>query len=90
MTSVLLTTNKGNITIELDADKAPKTVANFVGLATGSMTWTDPATQARMTSPMYDGVRFHRVIPDFVIQVGDPLSRYPEHRERWGTTCSPS
>ena len=71
--------------VELEETRAPKTLANFVGLATGSMTWTDPSTQARMNSPMYDGVRFHRVIPDFVIQVGDPLSRHPEHRERWGT-----
>jgi len=80
-----LETSQGPIVVELEETRAPKTVANFVGLATGTMTWTDPATQQRLNTPMYDGVRFHRVIPDFVIQVGDPLSRYPEHRERWGT-----
>jgi len=80
-----LETSQGTMVLALEENRAPKTVANFVGLATGSMTWTDPQTQQRMTTPMYDGVRFHRVVPDFVIQAGDPLSRYPEHKQRWGT-----
>ncbi|MET0389888.1 MAG: peptidylprolyl isomerase [Polyangiales bacterium] len=80
-----LDTTQGQIVIELEETRAPKTVANFVGLATGTITWTDPKTSQRVNTPMYDGVRFHRVIPDFVIQVGDPLSRHPEFKERWGT-----
>jgi peptidyl-prolyl cis-trans isomerase A (cyclophilin A) len=80
-----LDTTQGQIVIALEETGAPKTVANFVGLATGTMTWTDPKTSQRLSTPMYDGVRFHRVIPDFMVQVGDPLSRYPELKERWGT-----
>ena len=80
-----LETSQGTMVLALEETRAPKIVANFVGLATGTMTWTDPQTQQRMNTPMYDGVRFHRVIPDFVIQAGDPLSRYPEHKDRWGT-----
>jgi peptidyl-prolyl cis-trans isomerase A (cyclophilin A) len=58
---------------ELFPDKAPKTVANFVGLATGQKDWTDPAThKPQHNRPLYDGVIFHRVIPGFMIQGGDP------------------
>jgi cyclophilin family peptidyl-prolyl cis-trans isomerase len=54
-------------------DKAPKAVANFIGLATGTKDWTDPATGKKMHGkPLYDGVIFHRVIPEFMIQGGDP------------------
>jgi len=80
-----LDTTQGQLVIELEETRAPKMVANFVGLATGTITWTDPKTSARVNTPMYDGVRFHRVIPDFMIQCGDPLSRYPEFKDRWGT-----
>lgn len=80
-----LHTTQGVIVIELEEKRAPKTVANFVGLATGKMAWQDPKTNQRVTTPMYDGVRFHRVIPGFMVQVGDPLSRYPEFKDRWGT-----
>jgi peptidyl-prolyl cis-trans isomerase A (cyclophilin A) len=80
-----LETSQGTMVLALEEHRAPKTVANFVGLASGTMTWTDPHSQQRMNTPMYDGVRFHRVVPDFVIQAGDPLSRYPEHKGRWGT-----
>lgn len=81
-----LHTNQGNIVVRLEEQKAPKTVANFVGLAMGTKEWKDPKTSDVMKGvPMYDGVRFHRVIPDFMIQCGDPLTRYPEYAARWGT-----
>jgi peptidyl-prolyl cis-trans isomerase A (cyclophilin A) len=53
-------------------EDAPKTVANFVGLATGTKAWTDPKTHAQKHTPLYSGTEFHRVIPDFMIQGGDP------------------
>jgi peptidyl-prolyl cis-trans isomerase A (cyclophilin A) len=80
-----LHTTQGTLVIELEEKRAPNTVANFVGLATGSIAWTDPETKKRVNTPMYDGVRFHRVIPGFMIQVGDPQSRYPELKSLWGT-----
>lgn len=81
-----LTTTQGTIVVRLEETKTPNTVKNWVGLATGSMTWTDPKTgQSQQGVPLYDGVRFHRVIPDFMVQVGDPLSRYPDQQARWGT-----
>lgn len=67
-------TNLGSFTVELYPDKAPKTVANFVGLAEGTQDWVDPKTsQVVKGKPLYNGVIFHRVIPDFMIQGGDPL-----------------
>jgi peptidyl-prolyl cis-trans isomerase A (cyclophilin A) len=81
-----LHTTQGPIVVELEEERAPKTVANFVGLATGAMTWTDAPTGKTMEGqPMYDGVRFHRVIPGFMVQVGDPLSRHKSAAARWGT-----
>lgn len=67
-----LHTNHGNIVIALYEHRAPKTVANFVGLATGKRTWTDPDTFEPSNNPFYDGIIFHRVIPGFMIQGGDP------------------
>jgi peptidyl-prolyl cis-trans isomerase A (cyclophilin A) len=67
------TTNLGKFTVELFEKDAPKTVANFVGLAEGTKEWTDPKTGAKMKKPFYNGLIFHRVIPDFMIQGGDPL-----------------
>ncbi len=68
-----LETNQGNITVKLFSKDAPKTVANFVGLATGEKPWTDPNTRERVQGrPLYNGVVFHRVIPGFMIQGGDP------------------
>src|ERR1700733_2522587 len=64
-------TTLGNFTVELFDDKAPKTVANFAGLAEGSKEWRHPKTGAKHTSPFYDGISFHRVIDGFVIQGGD-------------------
>ena len=68
--SVVLTTNLGEIEIELFGDKVPKTVANFLQLTNDGF---------------YNGTRFHRVIPGFMIQGGDPLSKDNAQRDRWGT-----
>jgi peptidyl-prolyl cis-trans isomerase A (cyclophilin A) len=68
-----LRTNQGTIVIRLFPDHAPKTVRNFVELAEGGREWTDPSTGQVTTSKLYDGTIFHRVIPDFMIQGGDPL-----------------
>lgn len=62
-------TTKGNIIVKLEADKTPMTVANFVGLAEGNLTLFD---SIKITKPFYDGLKFHRVIKDFMIQGGDP------------------
>jgi peptidyl-prolyl cis-trans isomerase A (cyclophilin A) len=80
-------TTQGTIVVRLEETRAPKTVANFVGLATGKIEWKDPKTGQTMTgAPLYDGVRFHRVIPDFMIQCGDPTSRYTDgsSKSQWG------
>lgn len=66
-------TNKGTFKVKLFADKAPKTIENFVGLADGTKEWTDPKTGNKVKKPFYDGLKFHRVIPNFMIQGGDPL-----------------
>jgi peptidyl-prolyl cis-trans isomerase A (cyclophilin A) len=68
-----LRTNQGTIVIRLFPDHAPKTVRNFVELAEGGREWTDPTTGQVTTSKLYDGTIFHRLIPDFMIQGGDPL-----------------
>ena len=69
----LFETNKGNFKVKLYPDKAPKTVENFVGLAEGTKEWTDPKTDKKVKKPFYDGLVFHRVIPNFMIQGGCPL-----------------
>ena len=66
-------TSEGSFTCELFEKDAPKTVDNFVGLATGKREWIDPRTGQKSKAPLYDGTSFHRVIPDFMIQGGDPL-----------------
>ena len=68
-----LRTNQGPIVIRLLPDHAPKTVRNFVDLAQGGREWTDPRTGRVTTGRLYDGTIFHRVIPNFMIQGGDPL-----------------
>ena len=68
-----LNTNQGVIKVRLFPDHAPKTVRNFVELAEGSRKWTDPRSGAQTSDPLYNGTIFHRVIPDFMIQGGDPL-----------------
>jgi cyclophilin family peptidyl-prolyl cis-trans isomerase len=67
-------TTAGNINCTLFPDKAPITVDNFIGLATGTKDWKNPSSGATMHhKPLYDGTVFHRVIPNFMIQGGDPL-----------------
>lgn len=66
-------TSKGKIVCRLFIDKAPVTVANFMGLADGKKEWTHPRTGEKKKSRFYDGLIFHRVIPGFMIQGGDPL-----------------
>jgi peptidyl-prolyl cis-trans isomerase A (cyclophilin A) len=67
-------TSVGPIVIRLEEEKAPDTVKNFVGLATGTQPWKDPESgQIKEGVPFYDGLVFHRVIPDFMIQGGCPL-----------------
>ena len=66
----VMSTSAGNITLSLDAQHAPKTVANFVQLA---------------ESGFYDGIKFHRVIPGFMVQAGDPLTKDDAMQARWGT-----
>ena len=72
-TYATLKTSMGDIRVRLFPDTAPKTVENFVGLATGQRVWRDPQTGAEQSRPLYQGTIFHRVIPDFMIQGGDPL-----------------
>ncbi len=70
----IFNTTAGQITCTLFPEKAPMTVANFIGLATGTKDWTNPSSGAKMHGkPLYDGTVFHRVIPGFMIQGGDPL-----------------
>ena len=67
-------TTMGTLRCKLFPKEAPKTVANFIGLSDGTKDWTDPATgQKKHGVPLYSGTIFHRVIPDFMIQGGDPL-----------------
>jgi peptidyl-prolyl cis-trans isomerase A (cyclophilin A) len=66
-------TSRGNIVIKLFDKDAPETVKNFVGLATGEKDWIDPRTGQKSKARLYDGTSFHRVIPQFMIQGGDPL-----------------
>jgi len=73
MSTATLHTNHGDIIVELFPNHAPKTVANFVELASGKREWVDPRTGAKSTANLYDGTVFHRVISGFMIQGGDPL-----------------
>jgi peptidyl-prolyl cis-trans isomerase A (cyclophilin A) len=68
-----LRTSHGQVVLRLFPDHAPKTVRNFVELAEGGRQWTDPRTGRATTDKLYDGTVFHRVIPNFMIQGGDPL-----------------
>ncbi|HWR13798.1 MAG TPA: peptidylprolyl isomerase [Terriglobales bacterium] len=66
-------TNQGQIVCRLFEQEAPKTVKNFVDLAEGKREWTHPATKKKSSDPLYNGTIFHRVIPQFMIQGGDPM-----------------
>jgi peptidyl-prolyl cis-trans isomerase B (cyclophilin B) len=73
MKKVHFETTKGEIIVELFEDDAPATVENFVGLATGTKEWKEPGTGQTVKRPFYDGLKFHRVIANFMIQGGCPL-----------------
>ncbi len=66
-------TSKGSFRVRLMPDHAPRAVENFVGLATGSKEWEDPRDGAKRKAPLYPGTIFHRVIPGFMVQGGDPM-----------------
>src|SRR6478752_4458898 len=71
--TAVIHTTIGDMKCELFPDKAPKAVANFIGLARGTKPWNDPTSGKTVHGkPLYDGVIFHRVIPDFMVQTGDP------------------
>jgi peptidyl-prolyl cis-trans isomerase A (cyclophilin A) len=72
MTTATFVTNKGSFTVTLMPEHAPKTVENFVALATGGREWTDPRDGAKKSEALYPGTVFHRVIDGFMIQGGDP------------------
>jgi len=71
-TYAILDTNLGQIVCRLFEKNAPKTVQNFTDLAEGKREWTHPVTRAKSKQPLYNGTIFHRVIPNFMIQGGDP------------------
>jgi peptidyl-prolyl cis-trans isomerase A (cyclophilin A) len=66
-------TSEGKIVVRLFDKEAPKTVQNFVDLAEGKREWTHPGTRQKSSNPLYNGTIFHRVIPQFMIQGGDPM-----------------
>jgi peptidyl-prolyl cis-trans isomerase A (cyclophilin A) len=72
MTTATFTTSMGTFKVRLMHDHAPVTVQNFIDLATGQREWTDPRDGQKKSDPLYDSTVFHRVIPDFMIQGGDP------------------
>lgn len=72
--TLVMDTSKGRITCQFYERQAPKAVANFIGLAQGTKDWTDPESKkVQQHKPFYDGTTFHRVIPEFMIQGGDPM-----------------
>lgn len=80
-----LVTTLGDIVVRLEEERAPNMVNHFVGHSLGTLEWKDPKSGQTMKGvPLYSGVRFHRVIPDFMVQCGDPNSRYPELASNWG------
>ena len=72
MPTATFVTNQGTFKVKLMPEHAPTTVANFVDLASGKREWKDPRDGQRKKDPLYDGTIFHRVIPNFMIQGGDP------------------
>ena len=73
MTHAVFTTSEGTFKVKLFDQEVPLTVANFVGLAEGTKEYTDPKTGQKVKRPFYDGLSFHRVIPNFMIQGGCPV-----------------
>ena len=73
MTTIIMRTSEGDIKINLFDDETPETVANFLGLATGEKKWIDPMNGQPSHEPFYNGLTFHRIIKDFMIQGGCPL-----------------
>ena len=71
-TYAVFSTTEGKITVRLFEADAPITIKNFIELAEGQKEWTHPTTRAKSTDKLFDGTIFHRVIPDFMIQGGDP------------------
>jgi peptidyl-prolyl cis-trans isomerase A (cyclophilin A) len=71
--TAVLHTTQGDITVNLFGLHAPKTVKNFIGLATGEQAWRNPRTGQEETGPLYQDLVFHRIIPNFMIQGGDPI-----------------
>lgn len=67
-----LHTSEGDIEVALFDERAPRTVENFVGLATGEKAWEHPESGQTMETPLYDDIEVHRIIDDFMIQTGDP------------------
>jgi len=72
-TYAVFNTSAGTITCRLFTDKTPVTCQNLIGLAEGTKEWVDPRTRQKVKRPFYDGLTFHRVIPEFMIQGGCPL-----------------
>ena len=70
--SAVLHTTHGDVEVDLFTERAPRTVDNFVGLATGERDWEHPETGETVAGPLYDDVPFHRVIEGFMVQTGDP------------------
>ncbi len=80
-----LKTTQGDVVVHLEEERAPQTVKNFCGLASGNQEWTDPVTgEKKSGESLYQGVKFHRVIPGFMVQVGDPASRHDSAKGQWG------
>ena len=71
----VLSTSLGDLICQLEEERTPETVANFVGLATGQKEYTDPRTNAKSTTPFYNGTIFHRIIKNFMVQAGDRLGQ---------------
>ncbi len=78
MSTIIMHTSEGDIKINLFDEQTPKTVENFLGLASGKKEWTDPFTGKPSHEAFYDGLTFHRIIKDFMIQGGLPAG----HRHR--------
>jgi len=72
-TYAIFETSEGQIVVRLFEKEAPKTVKNFIDLAEGKREWTHPGTRQKSNNPLYNGTIFHRVIPQFMIQGGDPM-----------------